>query len=140
MHVLCWSTVCEMMPLVLEVESLHCSKTVTDDSSVLPVHCGQRCEQMGVGGDTGVSQAQYTEGESEQCRRVGPAGDTPCRINHARNTLALNNVFQCLVEPFQSIHFTRGSQSSPHLPCCIDECCVFWLTLRNSKSRQYWRS
>lgn len=53
----------DFVSFVLEVESLQSSKTVTDDSSVLCIQCGQRCEQMGVEGDTGVSQAQYTWGE-----------------------------------------------------------------------------
>jgi hypothetical protein len=41
----------DFVSLVLEVESLQYSKTVTDDSSSLNIQCGQRCEQMGVGGE-----------------------------------------------------------------------------------------
>jgi len=44
---------------------------------------------MGVGGGTGVSQAQHMKGNLKQCHLVRPAGDTDTlrRINHITHTL-----------------------------------------------------
>jgi hypothetical protein len=47
------------------------------------------------------------------------------------DVLALYNMFQCLVEPFQNIHFTCSSKRDSHLLRCVDECHVFWRSLRS---------